>query len=346
MARQRLLGEALRRLGLRGAVLADRRHVHYFTGYWCRELFSPLLWVDAGGAGALSAPRPPDRPVFAEIVEVYESHRSATLVDDQFHAAWTVLSRRVGPPDRIGSDRPLRGIDTADLMPELRRMRRTKHDDEVAMLTFCLRASEAAYVAARRMIADGLDEMALWAQMHAAAAVRAGETLGEFGNDFQVGSLDSPPRRRPMRTGELAVLDLGVSVRGYHGDMCRSFVVGGRPDDRHSLAHRRVAEALRFVEQEARPGAGCRDIFQKARAMLHGHEGWTFEHHLGHGVGLDPHEAPRFNPHWDERLEVGDVFTFEPGLYGADLRAGLRIEQVYHLSPHGLRRLTEFPIDL
>ena len=43
--------------------------------------------------------------------------------------------------------------------------------------------------------------------------------------------------------------------------------------------------------------------------MLDGFSGWTFKHHLGHGIGLCNHEAPRLNPRWNDTLEVGDVFT-------------------------------------
>ena len=75
--------------------------------------------------------------------------------------------------------------------------------------------------------------------------------------------------------------------------------------------------------------------------MIDGRNGWRFTHHLGHGIGLAPHEAPRLNPHWDDIFQVGDVFTAEPGLYGVDLRAGVRIEQEYLVTEHGVERLSD-----
>jgi Xaa-Pro dipeptidase len=80
--------------------------------------------------------------------------------------------------------------------------------------------------------------------------------------------------------------------------------------------------------------------------MLEGFGGWSFPHHLGHGIGLSAHESPYLNPHWDDRFQAGDVFTVEPGLYGTDLAPGVRVEEIYHLSASGLRRLTRFPTGL
>jgi Xaa-Pro dipeptidase len=103
---------------------------------------------------------------------------------------------------------------------------------------------------------------------------------------------------------------------------------------------------LTIVESEISPQTSCRKLVQIAQDMLQGYRGWTFGHHLGHGIGLGTHEAPRLNSHWDDAMQVGDVFTVEPGLYGEDLRAGLRIEQDYYLSPNGLKRLSNYPIGL
>jgi Xaa-Pro aminopeptidase len=72
-----------------------------------------------------------------------------------------------------------------------------------------------------------------------------------------------------------------------------------------------------------------------------------FNHHLGHGIGLFPHEAPHLNPHWDETFEVGDVFTCEPGLYDEQaLRAGIRLENDYLVTEDGVENLSPFPLEL
>jgi Xaa-Pro dipeptidase len=125
--------------------------------------------------------------------------------------------------------------------------------------------------------------------------------------------------------------------------MCRSFVVGGNPTAQQRQAHRRIEECFEIIEKMIEPGIPCRSVYEQAIQMLHGFEGWSFDHHLGHGIGLNHHERPRINPGWDDTFKTGDVFTLEPGLYGTGLRAGLRLEEIYHLSASGLSKLTTFP---
>jgi Xaa-Pro aminopeptidase len=71
-----------------------------------------------------------------------------------------------------------------------------------------------------------------------------------------------------------------------------------------------------------------------------------FVHHLGHGIGLFPHETPHLNPNWDDVFEAGDVFTAEPGLYAAELRAGMRLENDYLVTETGVENLSPFPLEL
>ena len=76
--------------------------------------------------------------------------------------------------------------------------------------------------------------------------------------------------------------------------------------------------------------------------MLDEYEPDSFCHHLGHGIGLGVHEAPRLNPHWADTLEPGDVFTVEPGLYYTGL-GGVRIEDLVIIETDGYRNVTTFP---
>ena len=230
-------------------------------------------------------------------------------------------------------------VDIADVMLALRR---SKDDDEVTLLCSAIDATEAAYRYAQQALEPGITEVELFAGMQQAAVAHVGETIGEFGNDFQIGAVGSPPRRRAAQKGEVAIFDVTVVVRGYCSDMCRSFVVGGEPSDQQLKAYERIMQVLSSVEQAAGPGYPCKRLYEEARDTLDGYEGWVFKHHLGHGIGLNPHEAPRLNPHCDDTFQVGDVFTAEPGLYGPDLKAGLRIEENYLVTQSGLQKLTSF----
>jgi Xaa-Pro aminopeptidase len=94
------------------------------------------------------------------------------------------------------------------------------------------------------------------------------------------------------------------------------------------------------------PGASCRELFEEVKELLDGSWPGSFFHHLGHGVGLYPHEQPNLNPHWDHTFAEGDFFTVEPGLYEEELKGGLRLEENYVVVAGGVKKLTWFPLDL
>jgi Xaa-Pro aminopeptidase len=346
-ARQQSLRPHLERLNLDAALICDRRHVHYLTGYWCRAGFAAAVLLERDGPTVFVTPLPAQGETASDVALVYASNRLGTLVDDHAAGVLEPIRDRLMRLRRIGCDGPvcpwlLGPSELVDMQDVLFALRRRKSEDEIALLRRTIAATEAAYQYARETLKAGVTEVALFAGMQAAAADHVGETIGEFGNDFQIGAAGSAPRRRPAQTGEVAIFDLSVVVRGYHSDMCRSFVVGGSPSQEQLDAHHRIMQVLDRVEKSVRPGVRCRAVYEEALSLLAGYRGWSFPHHLGHGIGLNGHEAPRLNPHWDDTFQVGDVFTAEPGLYGPSLKAGVRIEQVYHLAEKGLERLTTF----
>ncbi len=351
LARQQRLRDALCYLNLDLALLAAPGHVHYLTAYWHRTILKRVVLVQRDGPTVLLVPLAPTAaPAADEIIE-FESNKYATLVDDQLSVALGMIAARLAKHIRIGTDNGIRpgileGKQLVDLEPTMLALRRHKDSDEVNLLRQATHASEAAYGWLRENLCEGIDEVELFAGIQAACCRYAGEILGECGNDFQVNSPSGNPRRRPAGKGEIGVFDLSTVLRGYSSDMCRSFVVDGEPSSVQHDAHQRIMEVFDFVETSARAGASCKELFHSAQQRLDGYRGWQFQHHLGHGIGLFAHEAPRLNPYYDDRLEVGDVFTVEPGLYSPELRAGLRIEQIYHVTETGLQRLTNFPTDL
>src|SRR5690606_17078773 len=143
-----------------------------------------------------------------------------------------------------------------------------------------------------------IDELEVYGRLHAAAVDAAGEPLSAFGNDFQCGTMGGLPRRREAQAGELYILDLGPAYRGYYADTCRTFAVDRQPTDLQWRAWEVVVAVLTMIEEPARPGTPCRRLFEVAREVLDEHLPGGFPHHLGHGIGLEPHEIPHLNPHW------------------------------------------------
>ena len=339
--RQGRLRARLRERGLDTALIMDRRLVHYFTGYWHYSANSVVAAVvPAEGPVTVVAPTKVERAADQSLA--YEANKLSTLVDDQVGALLAVARPLLA--GAVGCDWPL--PDTADLKPALYALRRTKDPDEVAMLRKAIACSDAAYAAAKDLLRPGVSEMHLYAQLLAAASEEAGEPIGDFGNDFQSGTPGGLPRQRAVEEGEMAIYDLTAIYRGYCCDLCRSFVVGGQPSVAQREGYRLISGAFAHIEAAVKPGKSCRELYEEVHALLDGQHGWRFPHHLGHGIGLNPHEAPRLNPNWDDVFQPGDTFTAEPGLYGEELKGGIRIEQNYLVTETGLERLSHFPTDI
>jgi Xaa-Pro aminopeptidase len=142
------------------------------------------------------------------------------------------------------------------------------------------------------------------------------------------------PRDVEIPAGTLITLDIGARLDGYCSDCTRTWATGELDDDLaeiYELVRRTQAAALEAV----RPGPTGREVDAVARELIAaaGH-GEHFGHGLGHGVGLDVHEAPRLARTEDAHLAAGNVVTVEPGVYVPD-RGGVRIEDLVAVTEDG-----------
>ncbi|MBR7111306.1 MAG: aminopeptidase P family protein [Clostridia bacterium] len=155
------------------------------------------------------------------------------------------------------------------------------------------------------------------------------------------------PRDLPLEKGFLT-MDFGAKVNGYCADMTRTVVIG-RADEEMKRLYRTVLAAQNAALEMAVGGVSCRALDLAARGVIDGagYEG-CFGHSLGHGVGIDVHEAPRLSRGAGE-LEVlvpGNVVTVEPGIYLAG-RYGCRIEDMIAINLDGsIENLTKSTKDL
>ncbi|MGD9856702.1 MAG: M24 family metallopeptidase, partial [Planctomycetaceae bacterium] len=325
------------------------------------RLMHAAVCLDADGTCTLAAPNSEPEHAAADRIVTFEAQWHSTLRQEQLDAVTRVLAQTVGSRAArmgfefsAGAPQALRafGITAVtnnclvDLDPVLWRARRRKDPDELAMIRRAVACTEAMYARAREIIARGVTELHVFNELHAAAVDFAGEPLTALGNDFQCNSPGGPPRDRPAQDGELFILDLGPCYRGYYADNCRTIAVSGRATDEQHRAWEAIVAVLDMVERNVRPGVSCRGLFQDAQHMLDEYRAGAFHHHLGHGFGLYPHEAPHLNSYWDDQFEEGDTFTAEPGLYTDELRTGIRLEQNYVVTTDGVERLTNFPLDL
>ncbi len=346
----------MHRLGAARAVLSSPEHIQYLTGYRPHPLHAAAVVLDASGCLLIAPNAEPSRHAASHVL-LFPAQHLCTLRQDQEDAIALLLAgerregRLAGEGARAraaylhasGASGPEEPI---DLSPELLRLRRCKDPDELAMIRHAIAATEAMYARAREIIAPGVTELTVYSELQAAATGALGEPPSATGNDYQCNSPGGPPRDRPVREGELYILDLGPAYRGYHADNCRTFAVNREPSPAQQDALAAIRHVFDLVEKTVRPGVRCADLFREAKDTLDEHLPDSFHHHLGHGIGLFPHETPHLNPHWDDCFEEDDVFTVEPGLYDPSLKAGLRVEENYRVTPDGIEKLTRFPTDL
>lgn len=149
------------------------------------------------------------------------------------------------------------------------------------------------------------------------------------------------PTERPVREGDLLLVDFGARVDGYCSDMTRVFCLGPAAPWQARL-HGSVRRAQEAALSAVRPGAGVAEVDAAAREALD-EAGLSehFGHSTGHGLGLEVHEAPSLSGRSEAELREGEVITVEPGAYLSG-RGGARLEDDVVVRPGGPERLTEF----
>jgi len=150
---------------------------------------------------------------------------------------------------------------------------------------------------------------------------------------------------REVAAGDFLLIDYGAIVGGYCSDVTRTFVIG-RASDEQRDAYEIVRGANAHASANVRAGMSGRDADALARQYIEQRgQGDAFGHSLGHGIGLEVHEAPRLSKTAEAPLPAQAVVTIEPGIYRAGW-GGVRIEDDVVLDPAGPRILTSFPRDL
>jgi Xaa-Pro aminopeptidase len=227
-------------------------------------------------------------------------------------------------------------------------LRESKDDGEVALIAEAARIATTALGRVVPMIHPGLTELEVAGILEKALRDEGSEEA-PFPPIVASGPRAALPHarasRRVIERGDFVLLDFGAQFHGYCSDVTRTLVVGAATDEQRDV-YEIVREANRIASASVKAGMTGMAADTVARSYIErrGH-GPRFGHSLGHGLGLEVHEAPRLARTAEGALKEGAVVTIEPGIYRAGW-GGVRIEDDVHLSAAGPRILTNFSREL
>jgi Xaa-Pro aminopeptidase len=251
-------------------------------------------------------------------------------------------------------------LDWKGAADRVERPRMIKDPSEVAQVREAIDLAERAFTVFRALLRPDDRERDLCDALDHYAR-RAGGQGSSFPPIVAVGERaalpHAPPTERAVASGELLLVDWGVSGRFYKSDLTRVLdtrttstfsAAAGGPSGGTKLeeVYAVVLRAQERALQAIRPGVAAQEVDAAARsAIAEAGYGDYFGHGLGHGLGLEVHEGPAVRPNSETVLEAGMVFTVEPGVYLPGW-GGVRIEDDVLVTPDGCEVLTHVPREL
>lgn len=352
---------------------AQNAHFRYLTG-----VLEPgaALVIEKSGAGVRETlfvqPRNPAREIWEGARLGTEGAQALTGIpartNDQLLAVLDSLAARHGrlytttpPPAPAASAAPAGrtltreqqllagliarhpGTELVSVVPVVRRLRATKSATELDLIRRAVYVSTLAHREAMRATAPGMNEFEIQAlveyvfRRNGAERPAYSSIVGSGPNSTTLHYRDAD---RFMQDGEVLLIDVGASYRGYAADITRTYPVNGRFTPEQRAIYEVVLAAQKAAEQAVRPGTAWQQVSATASRVLA--EGLarlglidapdaTYEcevggqlqpcpqlrlfymHGLGHGVGLDVHDPDVYLSQGEFR--VGSAFTIEPGIY-------------------------------
>lgn len=152
------------------------------------------------------------------------------------------------------------------------------------------------------------------------------------------------PSDKKLEKGDFITMDTGAILDGYHSDMTRTVALGYVNEEQKDI-YETVLKAHLAAMDVIKPGIKCSSVDKVARDIIDAKYPGTFGHGLGHGVGFEIHEWPRFSRLDDTVTEAGMIITDEPGIYLPG-KYGVRIEDMVLVTEDGHRSLTKSPKEL
>jgi Xaa-Pro aminopeptidase len=220
-------------------------------------------------------------------------------------------------------------------------LREIKDEGEIAQIKNCLKLHFKAINFMKKVVKPGQTERQIALKLEGFVKSHGAEF--SFSPIIASGLNSCYPHARTtervIRNNEGVLLDFGIDINGYKSDLTRNFFLG-----RITPRAKQVFDALTLAQKEAisliKPGVSAALVDAQARKVLRKFGlAKYFGHSLGHGVGLDIHEAPRLSSQNPSLLEAGMIITVEPGVYIPN-QFGIRVEDMVLVTKEGCEVLS------
>lgn len=236
-------------------------------------------------------------------------------------------------------------IDTEEILGELRLV---KDESEMKRMREAAHLADAAVQIGVEAICEGKTEMEILAEIEYGMK-KKGVSAMAFSTMVLTGDNAAQPHgipgNRQVQKGDFVLFDLGVVVDGYCSDITRT-VAFDHVDDEKRKIYNTVLQAQEAAVAAGKPGTRIGDLDRIAREIIQvAGYGEFFTHRIGHGLGIETHEAPSMSENNQGLLKQGMVYTIEPGIYVPG-SAGVRIEDDVYITKDGHECLTKYPKEL
>lgn len=243
---------------------------------------------------------------------------------------------------RVGSSQPEKGVVRVESLREI------KDCDEISILRQAIEVAQRAFASVKAQMTRRQTEADIANELE-----RLVRQLGGTGCSFSpivaVGPRAALPHARAgnseIGSDNFVLIDWGATVGGYRSDLTRVLLTCKIPP-KFLQVYETVLAAQQAAIAAMAPGVMVSEIDRIAREVIAAEGmGEQFNHGLGHGIGLDIHEAPRLGKNSDRPLAAGMVVTVEPGVYYPGW-GGIRIEDDILITETGCEVMSSLPSDL
>ena len=329
---------------LDGYLVSNETNILYLTD----AVGTSALWIPSEGENLLYV-----YPVNYESVKASAKNCQVTLVK-RSEDPYRKLAEQIQQAKlkRIGFDtlhaasyltvrKSLKGTRVKPSGKLVQDLRAVKDPPELAAMNKAAEMTDEGVKTALNMMKPGIREYELAAEMEYCM-----RKLGSEGTAFDTivasGVRSAFPHGgctdRKIREGEFIVIDVGAKFGNYRSDITRTYMIGKRTPKQKKMyevvreAQQKAFEKIRVGVRNSEVDAAARKVIEKAGFGQH------FVHGLGHGVGLEVHEAPRISNRDKTQLQSAMVFTVEPGIYLPG-KFGVRIEDMVLVTEKGSKVL-------